>query len=206
MFSSFSSKMNGEVSENKITEFKVSINELVEQGFHSHKGHAKRKLVRRFKQNVDYTIDVQPNGKRYNFEHIMLTPECSVAMKALAVNSSRSKIFNESYDNLIIKQSPCPEYDTISFIRECFNKYESEIQYRILGYKIDLYFPKLMIAVECDEDDHENRDPDYEHDRQISITRELSCVWFRFNPKTKMSDIISDMISLATQQIIAMLQ
>ena len=49
-------------------------------------------------------------------------------------------------------------------------------------YRIDLYFPKHKIAVECDEFGHKYRDPQYEMERENYIKEELECVFIRFNP------------------------
>lgn len=48
-------------------------------------------------------------------------------------------------------------------------------------YRIDLYFPKYKIAVECDEHGHVDRDTAKEHKRQEFITEQLGCRWIRFD-------------------------
>ena len=54
-------------------------------------------------------------------------------------------------------------------------------QYYVLGYKIDLYFPDYKIAIEDDEFNHIDRDPEYEAKRRIEIEEELDCAFIRFN-------------------------
>ena len=39
-------------------------------------------------------------------------------------------------------------------------------QYTVDNYRIDLYFPKHKLAIECDEFDHADRDIEYEVKRQ----------------------------------------
>ena len=52
-------------------------------------------------------------------------------------------------------------------------------------YRIDLYFPKYKLAIECDEFDHRDRDIEYEAERQKNIEMLLDCTFVRFNPDAK---------------------
>lgn len=63
------------------------------------------------------------------------------------------------------------------------------ILYKILKYKIYLYFVDYKIAVECDEYNHKDRSKDNEQKRQEEITKELNCKWIRYNPNAKDFDI-----------------
>ena len=55
-------------------------------------------------------------------------------------------------------------------------------QYAVLGYKIDLYFDKYKLAIEVDELGHDDRNIDYEIQRQKALERELNRVFIRINP------------------------
>ena len=57
-----------------------------------------------------------------------------------------------------------------------------ETQYTFLGYRIDLYFHKYKLAIEVDELGHNDRNIDYEIQRQQALERELNCVFIRINP------------------------
>ena len=48
-----------------------------------------------------------------------------------------------------------------------------------------IYFPEYRLAVECDENDHDDRDPDYERKRARYIKRKLQCDIIRYNPDTE---------------------
>ena len=48
--------------------------------------------------------------------------------------------------------------------------------------QIDLYFHKYKLAIEVDELGHNDRNIDYEIQRQQALERELSCVFIRINP------------------------
>ena len=52
----------------------------------------------------------------------------------------------------------------------------------VLNYRIDLYFHKYKLAIEIDELSHNDRNIDYEIQRQQTLERELSCVFIRINP------------------------
>ena len=60
-----------------------------------------------------------------------------------------------------------------------------QTQYTVIGYRIDLYFHKYKLAIEVDELGHNDRNIDYEIQRQKALERELSCVIIRINPNEK---------------------
>ena len=53
-------------------------------------------------------------------------------------------------------------------------------QYTVDNYRIDLYFPKHKLAIECDEFDHSDRDIEYEVKRQNNIEEKLGCTFNLF--------------------------
>ena len=55
-------------------------------------------------------------------------------------------------------------------------------QYTALNYRIDLYFHKYKLAIEIDELSNNDRNIDYEIQRQRKLERELDCVFIRINP------------------------
>ena len=54
-----------------------------------------------------------------------------------------------------------------------------QTQYTVLNYRIDLYFHKYKLAIEVDELGHNDRNINYEIQRQQALERELSCVFIR---------------------------
>jgi very-short-patch-repair endonuclease len=77
---------------------------------------------------------------------------------------------------------PYFEASYISIIQNAFAHIPSQTQFFIGKYRIDLYFPKEKIAVECDEKNHSNRNPNEEKERENYITEQLNCRFVRFNP------------------------
>ena len=76
------------------------------------------------------------------------------------------------------------ETETIKNITTAFQNHPHELQYKPPGtsFRVDLYFPIHKVAVECDEDNHNDRNPDYENNRQSAIEKILDCKFIRYNP------------------------
>ena len=93
-----------------------------------------------------------------------------------AVNSS-TKLGFRQHDAIMTQ-----EQSILSKIMTIFQAEEIMLQYNVLGYRIDTYFPKYKLAIEVDEQRHDDRDIDYEIERQKAIEKELGCKFIRINP------------------------
>ena len=58
---------------------------------------------------------------------------------------------------------------------------EKICKYTVIGYRIDLYFHKYKLAIEVDELGDNDRNIDYEIQRQQALERKLNCVFIRIN-------------------------
>ena len=56
------------------------------------------------------------------------------------------------------------------------------LQHNVLGYRTNTYFFKHKLAIEVDEQGHNDRDVDYEIIIQKAIENELGCEFIRINP------------------------
>uniref|UniRef100_A0A6C0CJW5 DUF559 domain-containing protein n=1 Tax=viral metagenome TaxID=1070528 RepID=A0A6C0CJW5_9ZZZZ len=74
-----------------------------------------------------------------------------------------------------------PEKDTIGMIQRAI-PFESIPQFNLGEYRIDLYFPDLNIAVECDENNHAAYDQCKEITRYNFIRKHLRCEILRYDP------------------------
>ena len=74
------------------------------------------------------------------------------------------------------------EQTVINSIKDAFEGENMQIQYTVLNYRIDLYFHKYKLAIEVDKLGHNDRNIDYEIQRQQVLERKLSCVFIRINP------------------------
>ena len=68
----------------------------------------------------------------------------------------------------------------IESIIDTFKGEDIQIQYTVLGYRINLYFYEYKLAIEINELGHNDRNTDYEIKRQREIEEELNLV--RTNP------------------------
>jgi hypothetical protein len=113
-------------------------------------------------------------------------------MKSRVVrNKSLTKAIVDACDlnlNYIIDSK---EQDCIGKIIQVFKHEKFRTQFRVQGYKIDLYFYEKKIAIECDEFGHSDRDQEYEEIRQLEIETTLGCRFIRFNPDDKCFNIFS---------------
>ena len=81
------------------------------------------------------------------------------------------------------------ENQIIGFIQNSFgDTIKSKREYYIDGFKTDLYFFDYKFAVECDENNHKDRDPNEEKNRQEYIlSKGISMI--RFDPNNAKFDL-----------------
>lgn len=96
------------------------------------------------------------------------------------------------------------EQETIGQIVRALSFTECVHQYQIGDYRIDLYLPCYKIAIECDEFDHRDRDPEYELARENFIRNALGCTFIRYNVDCKHFDVFK-VISRIFEAIISSL-
>jgi hypothetical protein len=71
---------------------------------------------------------------------------------------------------------------TLGFVSKCFNEiYTCIHEYKIGKYRVDLCFYEMGIVLECDENDHSDRDEIYELQRELFIISN-GYKLIRFNP------------------------
>lgn len=77
------------------------------------------------------------------------------------------------------------ESKTIGFIKRCFRDEDMIQQYSVGCFRIDLYFPKYKIAVECDEKSVHSSFEQLQKDkeREALIKSELGCIFIRYRPE-----------------------
>jgi hypothetical protein len=86
------------------------------------------------------------------------------------------------FDNAI----PTKESDTISKIRSATFKFDSETSFLIRtngrkSRRLDLYYPKQKLCVECDENGHTYYDQEDEEDRK-NLIHGMGITTYRYNP------------------------
>ena len=113
--------------------------------------------------NLDDVLEIVTKSRK---------PQVLEIAKALGINIHKQKFLSK-------------EQETISIIMQVFKGIKMIDQYTVDNYRIDLYFPKHKLAVECDEFGHNDRDVNYEVTRQKYIEAKLRCQFIRFNPDAK---------------------
>ena len=63
------------------------------------------------------------------------------------------------------------EQSVLTKIMTVYAVEEIILQYNVLNYRFDAYFPKYKLAIEIDEQGHNDRFIDYETERQKAIEK-----------------------------------
>ena len=113
--------------------------------------------------NLDGVLEIATKSRK---------PQVLELAKALGINIHKQKFLSK-------------EQETILIIMQVFKGIKMIDQYTVGNYRIDLYFPKHKLAVECDEFGHNDRDVNYEVTRQKYTEAKLRCQFIRFNPDAK---------------------
>ena len=152
-------------------------------------------LHKNFTQNIHYietphTQDGEKQKKHggHNRIDILLTEE---AFELLQNSYNlRNRNIVEISQNVTVTKIILPiETQTIGFIENTYiNCIETFRQFSIGTYRVDLYFPKYKIVVECDEFDHTDRDKIYESTREKYIIS-LGNTMIRYNPNEPNFDL-----------------
>lgn len=178
--------------------FTHNIEDIVTQ-FNTRKDTVKRKLATfGFQINQDYTITKikKPDGGRSS-EKIMVTKRVYDQILLNFAIRTRQIVNTTDMNIQYIKRYIPEETETINFIYDTLSPFFIlEKQYKVLQYRIDLYIIDKKIAIECDEKDHKDRDPEYETKREMDISKELDCIFIRFNPNDKKFKLTTFMSSL----------
>ena len=83
-----------------------------------------------------------------------------------------------------------------------------QVDYYVLGYRIDLHFHDYGLAIEINEFDQCDRDTEYEKEGEITLKEELNYVFIRINPETQYFNILKAMNNIhrhiieSTKQVI----
>lgn len=172
--------------------FNKSVDELIPL-LTTHKINLLRFLKRNFKQNIHF-IEVPMkrtnNDARggHNRMDILLTEEAFELLKNsynmrnrnITTISSNIKVFN-----LVMPI----ENQTLSFIETAYDGVTETIrQYSIDQYRVDMYFPKYKIIIECDEFNHVDRNPIDELERETYLISQGNHM-IRYNPNENEFDM-----------------
>ena len=92
------------------------------------------------------------------------------------VNFKTKLEFNQHDPIMTQEQSILPKIVTL------FAAEKIVLQHTVLAYRIDAYFPEYKLAIEVDEQGHNDRSIDFEIERKKAIEKVLDCKFIRINP------------------------
>ena len=101
--------------------------------------------------------------------------------------SFRKKLEFNQYDPIMTQ-----EQSVLAKIKSAFSTEEIIFQHSVLGYRIDVYFLKHKLAIEVDEQGHEDRNFKCEIKRQEAVGEKLSCKFIRINPAKENFNIFDE--------------
>ena len=173
-------------------EFVKDIDELVEE-LKTQKVRMVEHLKKNYKENKHYIIDknyaVKPIKRGgHNKVRFLVTEECFNLIYN-SFNMRNRYITNISSNVKCVNIAMCIENSTIGFIKNSFDGVVNTIrQFKFSKYKVDLYFPDHKLIIECDENDHLDRDINYEKNREDYLIG-LGNSMIRFNPSDNNFDL-----------------
>jgi len=150
-------------------------------------------LKKNYRENVHYIIERTnyTNVKKYGGQNKItykLTEEAFQLFKN--TYNLRNRYIVDINDNIKnINIGMCIENQTIGFIENAYgNMLNLKRQYIFGTYRADLYFIDYKLVIECDENDHVDRNPIQEKVRENYI-RSLGNKIIRYNPNVKGFDL-----------------
>lgn len=170
------------------------------------KDNVKRTLKRfGFEQDKDYIILKYENQIAYNKETIMLKKSAHDQVITHYAFTTRKTSIDSDIELKFIKRYLPEETETLDFVYETFSpSFTLKKQYKILSYRVDLYILGKKLAIECDEHNHNDRDPKYEKKREIDIIEATGCKFIRFNPNDKtfkLSTLVASIVKACLVQV-----
>ena len=151
-------------------------------------------LKKNYKENIHYIIEpyTKPITNFTRGGHNKIVYKLTESAFNLLKNSYnlRNRYLVNISDNIKqINIGMCIENQTIGFIANTFNSIiEVKKQYKIGKYKVDLYFPDYKLIIECDENNHIDRDVISEKIRENYILS-LGNTFIRYNPNIESFDL-----------------
>jgi very-short-patch-repair endonuclease len=183
-------------------QFTKNVDELVEL-FGSQKCRIVEFIKKNFKKGVHFVEEANNKeiSKRGGHNRIifLLTEETFGLVKnTFNLKNRYIKKINENCGQVNVVMAI--EAQTVGFIENSFSSALILKRQKHIGpYYIDLYFEEYNIAVECDENDHNDRNPAYERMREDFLLKQNITI-VRYNPNHKNFDL-SDVIRVITQLI-----
>ena len=138
--------------------------------------------IREYKTHGSELID--GGNFMYTREHIIMPIMMHCRVSTPEAIAFKTKLEFNQRDLITTK-----EQSVLTKIMTVFASEKILLHHSVLSYKIDLYFSKHRLAIEFDEKGHNDRNIDFEIEKQKSIEKELDCEFIRINPYGKDFDV-----------------
>jgi len=152
-----------------------------------------RHLTKNYKENIHYIIErnkfkqIKKHGGQNKITYL-LTEDAFELLKN-SYNLRNKYIVDLSKNIKQINIGMCIENQTIGFISNAYsNMLNVKRQFTIGKYRADLYFIDYKLVIECDENNHADRDQENEKIRDLYMTS-LGNKIIRYNPNEKGFDL-----------------
>lgn len=153
-------------------------------------------LEKNYKENLHYIKQkkvqtCKQKGGQNRIIYLLTKPAFELLKNSYNLRNRYIVDLSDTVKNINIGM--CIENQTIGFIENAFKGViDCKRQFLIGKYRIDLYFPDYYLAVECDENNHADRNPTLEKIREDYIISQGNKL-IRYNPNTTLFDL-SDVI------------
>jgi very-short-patch-repair endonuclease len=179
------------MTENNI-EFIKNLEELM-KNFTSQKIKIVEFLKNNFKENIHYIIEKtydekkQGRGGHNKINYLLTEKTFELINNSFNLKHRYLTKINDNCEHVNLLMSL--ENQTIGFIENCFeNVIKTKRQKTIGTYRVDLYFYDYKLIIECDENNHSNRNHEYENKREKFLLLEGNSI-IRYDPNHKNFDL-----------------
>jgi Protein of unknown function (DUF559) len=177
-------------SKNKNNIFVKNIEDL-QQLLETQKIRLVEHLKKNYKENSHYIVIKnfhESNKYGRNKIDYLVSEDCYELIKN-SFNLRNRYITSISSNVKCVNIAMCIENSTIGFIVNSFQGLvDMKRQQTFDKYRVDLYFPLYKLIVECDEDNHRDRNPEDEKVREEFLVS-LGNTMIRFNPSENCFDL-----------------
>jgi hypothetical protein len=172
-----------------MTEFTRNLDDLLYLSTSKHKlvGH----LQKNYRENIHFIIEKAVSERKHGGHNKIIYKLTEKAFDLLKNSFNlRNRYIVDLNDNVKqINIGMCIENQTIGFIENSYKKILNVNRQYIFGiYRVDLYFVDYRLIIECDENNHDDRDAAYEKVREDYLVS-LGNKMIRYNPNDKSFDL-----------------
>ena len=144
------------------------------------------KEIEKLKGEQPHTIFINFNG----FRNILIKSRKPASIEL-------AKRFNID----LLSKIQCKEAEVLNYVIQLckIENIKFDLQFSCGNYSIDMYIHKYNLAIEIDENNHSDRDPEYEKNREEFIKNTLNCKFIRFDPDGKdcfISNLLLDILKI----------